>query len=40
LIETYNPEASFVFEEGAEVGIIIDFESARLLPAEEQEQIS
>jgi len=36
LIETYNPEASFVFEEGAEVGIIIDFESARLLPAAEQ----
>jgi len=27
-----------VFEEGAEVGIIVDFESARLLPAAEQEK--
>ncbi|MEN6499979.1 MAG: ABC transporter ATP-binding protein [Rectinema sp.] len=38
LIERYNPEASSMFEEGAEVGIIIDFESARLLPADEQEK--
>ncbi len=38
LIESYNPEASSVFEEGAEVGIIVDFESARLLPAAEQEK--
>lgn len=34
LIESYNPEASHVLDEGAEVGIIIDFESARLLPIE------
>ncbi len=38
LIESYNPETSAVFDEGANVGIGIDFESARLLPAENKEQ--
>ncbi|MDQ7795707.1 MAG: ABC transporter ATP-binding protein [Spirochaetia bacterium] len=37
LIESYNPGASQILEEGATVGIVIDFESARLLPADEQE---
>ncbi|MHB0854361.1 MAG: ABC transporter ATP-binding protein [Rectinema subterraneum] len=37
LIESYNPGASQILEEGAAVGIVIDFESARLLPADEQE---
>jgi iron(III) transport system ATP-binding protein len=37
LIESYNPDASQILEEGASVGIIIDFESARLLPADERE---
>lgn len=35
LIESYNPGASQLLEEGAAVGIVIDFESARLLPADE-----
>ncbi len=38
LIESYNPEASSIFEEGDNVGVIIDFESVRLLPPENKEQ--
>ncbi len=38
LIESYNPEASSIFEEGDNVGIMIDFESVRLLPPENKEQ--
>jgi len=38
LIESYNPEASSIFEEGDNVGVLIDFESARLLPPEDKEQ--
>jgi len=37
LIESYNPVTSTIFEEGAHVGIAIDFESARLLPTEKKE---
>ncbi len=38
LIESYNPEASSIFEEGDNVGVLIDFESVRLLPPEDKEQ--
>ena len=38
LIESYNPEASSIFEEGDNVGVMIDFESVRLLPPENKEQ--
>ena len=38
LIESYNPEAFSIFEEGDNVGVLIDFESVRLLPPEDKEQ--
>ena len=38
LIESYNPEASSIFEEGDNVGVLIYFESVRLLPPEDKEQ--
>ena len=38
LIESYNPDASSIFEEGDNVGVMIDFESVRLLPPENKEQ--
>ena len=38
LIESYNPEACSIFEEGDNVGVLIDFESVRLLPPEDKEQ--
>lgn len=37
LYESYNPEASSIFEEN-NVGVLIDFESVRLLPPEDKEQ--